>query len=97
LLVLGFAALIALLGAAGTQFILAYLTIQKIRREQGGGATGLQTGRMSQEWRRYRHPHLDAERPPQAKPFAAAMRQNAYGFVFLFAAFALMALLFRAL
>lgn len=92
LLFLGFVALIALLGAAGTHFIQAHLAILKIRREGGG-----MNGRMSEEWRRYRHPHLQQSTPVQPGRFAAAMRHNLIGFILLIAAFVLMALLFRAL
>lgn len=77
-LVISYCALIALFGAAGSQFIMAHLAAQKAahQTEEHGGLDA------TARWRRFRFGHL----AHQARPLPPGQqRRLAYGFAFLLA------------
>ncbi len=83
-LVIGFVLVIALFGAAGTQFILAHLGEQKRLRTEDAAME------PAARWRRFRFPHraIAAARRPQHY-----YRRVIYGFGFLLAGLVLFAFL----
>lgn len=78
---------IALLGAAGTQFVSAHL--KNLR------AADLAAGKTASErWRVFRHPHRRPDEPPAALALRrAALTQTLWGGAFLAGAFAARALI----
>lgn len=86
--------LVGLFAGAGAQFVGARLALDRMRRE-GADVPGLQTGRMSQEWRRFRHPHLPPNRRDQGRLQEVA-RRNLTGGALLAAALGLLAFLVRS-
>lgn len=79
-LIISYCALIALFGAAGTQFIMAQLAAQKAAQQ-----VDEQEGRDAKaRWGRFRFGHL----AHQARPVPPGQRRRlAYGFAFLLAGF----------
>lgn len=84
LLILGFVCVIALFGAAGTQFIAAHLSAQAHQRRLGADQT------PAQHWRKYRFPHARARAEPPVPGFG---QRIFWGFAFLAMALALLFLL----
>jgi hypothetical protein len=93
MLVLGWIVLVALFAGAGLMFVIGHLKLNQLRRE-GADVPGLQTGRMSREWRRFRHPHLPPNREDQAR-MQEVVRANGIAVVLLLAALGLFVALQR--
>lgn len=94
MLLLGWLLLAGLFAGAGGLFVAAQLAMQRLRRE-GADVPGLQTGRMSQEWRRFRHPHLPPNRKDQGRMQKVTRLFHA-GAVLLLMALGLLSFLMRA-
>lgn len=88
LLLAGWVLEVALLAGAGVLFVRGQLALNRLRRE-GADVPGLQTGRMSQEWRRFRHPHLPPNRKDQGR-MQDLSRLNLGGAALLLAALGLL-------
>jgi hypothetical protein len=86
-LAFGYIVVIALFGAAGSQFISAHLRAQAHARQRGAGQT------PAQHWRKFRFAH---ERAKAQTPAPGYAQRIFWGYVFLCAALAILAVLLWA-